>query len=82
MIATPGRLFDLVNQKHIKLRSVEILILDEPTSGLDPLMQQKFFNLIKEENKKQKRIELKAEQLASQALFSLAILEKADLLVS
>ena len=35
----------------------------------------------KEENKKQKRIELKAEQLASPALFSLAILEKADLLV-
>ena len=31
--------------------------------------------------KKQKRIELKAEQLASPALFSLAILEKADLLV-
>jgi len=26
--------------------------LDEPTSGLDPLMQQKFFNLISEENKK------------------------------
>ncbi|MCK5762459.1 MAG: ABC transporter ATP-binding protein, partial [Candidatus Izimaplasma sp.] len=24
----------------------------EPTSGLDPLMQQKFFNLISEENKK------------------------------
>jgi hypothetical protein len=35
----------------------------------------------KEEDKKQKRIELKAEQLASPALFSLAILEKADLLV-
>jgi hypothetical protein len=35
----------------------------------------------KEENKKQKRIELKAEQLASPSLFSLAILEKADLLV-
>jgi hypothetical protein len=34
-----------------------------------------------EEGKKQKRIELKAEQLASPALFSLAMLEKADLLV-
>jgi hypothetical protein len=33
------------------------------------------------EDKKQKRIELKAEQLASPALFSLAMLEKADLLV-
>jgi ABC-2 type transport system ATP-binding protein len=26
--------------------------LDEPTSGLDPLMQQRFFELIQEENKK------------------------------
>ena len=33
------------------------------------------------EDKKQKRVELKAEQLASPALFSLAMLEKADLLV-
>ena len=29
-----------------------ILFLDEPTSGLDPLMQQKFFNLVREENKR------------------------------
>lgn len=34
------------------LHSPKLLILDEPTSGLDPLMQQKFFTLIKEENKK------------------------------
>lgn len=34
------------------LHSPKLLILDEPTSGLDPLMQQKFFNLIAEENKK------------------------------
>jgi ABC-2 type transport system ATP-binding protein len=34
------------------LHSPKLLILDEPTSGLDPLMQQKFFKLIKEENKK------------------------------
>ena len=30
----------------------KLIILDEPTSGLDPLMQQKFFELIGEENKK------------------------------
>jgi len=30
----------------------KLIILDEPTSGLDPLMQQKFFDLILEENKK------------------------------
>ncbi len=34
------------------LHSPKLLVLDEPTSGLDPLMQQKFFNLISEENKK------------------------------
>lgn len=30
----------------------KLIILDEPTGGLDPLMQQTFFNLLKEENKK------------------------------
>jgi ABC-2 type transport system ATP-binding protein len=30
----------------------KLVILDEPTSGLDPLMQQRFFDLLLEENKK------------------------------
>ena len=34
------------------LHSPKLIILDEPTSGLDPLMQRKFFDLIKEENAK------------------------------
>lgn len=34
------------------LHSPRLIILDEPTSGLDPLMQNKFFELIREENKK------------------------------
>ncbi|WHE06952.1 ABC transporter ATP-binding protein [Thermoanaerobacterium thermosaccharolyticum] len=34
------------------LHEPKLLILDEPTSGLDPLMQQRFFNLLREENKK------------------------------
>ena len=33
------------------LHRPKLLFLDEPTSGLDPLMQRKFFDLIKEENK-------------------------------
>jgi ABC-2 type transport system ATP-binding protein len=32
------------------LHQPKLIILDEPTSGLDPLMQQKFFNLIREEH--------------------------------
>ncbi|OGO81379.1 MAG: ABC transporter [Clostridiales bacterium GWC2_40_7] len=34
------------------LHEPKLIILDEPTSGLDPLMQQKFFDLLLEENKK------------------------------
>lgn len=34
------------------LHEPELIILDEPTSGLDPLMQQRFFDLIEEENKR------------------------------
>ncbi len=34
------------------LHEPQLLFLDEPTSGLDPLMQRKFFDLIREENKK------------------------------
>jgi ABC-2 type transport system ATP-binding protein len=34
------------------LHQPKLLLLDEPTSGLDPLMQRKFFQLIREENER------------------------------
>ena len=34
------------------LHQPKLLFLDEPTSGLDPLIQRKFFNLVREENQR------------------------------
>ena len=34
------------------LHQPTLIFLDEPTSGLDPLMQRRFFNLIRDENKR------------------------------
>ena len=35
LIATPGRLLDLINQKHLSLRSLEVFVLDEADRMLD-----------------------------------------------
>ena len=47
----------LGNKKKVGIVSAlitepQLLILDEPTSGLDPLMQQTFYNILAEENRK------------------------------
>jgi ABC-2 type transport system ATP-binding protein len=34
------------------LHSPKLLIMDEPTNGLDPLMQSRFYEVLREENKK------------------------------
>ena len=46
------------------LHEPKLIILDEPTSGLDPLMQQKFFDLLLEENKKGSTILLSSHVLS------------------
>jgi len=35
LVATPGRMFDLISQKHLNLERVELLILDEADHMLD-----------------------------------------------
>ena len=35
VVATPGRLLDLVNQRHLDLRFIEVLVLDEADTMLD-----------------------------------------------
>lgn len=46
------------------LHEPKLIILDEPTSGLDPLMKQKFFDLLLEENKKGATILLSSHVLS------------------
>src|SRR5690625_4149786 len=44
------------------LHSPKLIILDEPTSGLDPLMQDTFFEILREENEKGATILFRSEE--------------------
>lgn len=46
------------------LPSPKLLIMDEPTSGLDPLIQQTFYDLLKEENERGTTIFLSSHVLS------------------
>ncbi|MGD9901101.1 MAG: ABC transporter ATP-binding protein [Spirochaetales bacterium] len=45
------------------MSSPKLIILDEPTTGLDPIMQQTFFEVLREENKKGSTILLSSHNL-------------------
>jgi ATP-dependent RNA helicase RhlE len=47
VIATPGRVFDLVNQGHLKLRDIKVLVLDEADLMLDLGFYKDIDDLIK-----------------------------------
>ncbi len=47
LIATPGRMFDLVSQKHLQLNKVKVLILDEADHMLDLGFIKDIFDLLK-----------------------------------
>ncbi len=47
LVATPGRLFDLVNQKYINLRDIKVLVLDEADLMLDLGFYKDIEDLIK-----------------------------------
>lgn len=44
VVATPGRVFDLVSQRHLDLRSIKVLVLDEA----DLMLDMGFYNDIKD----------------------------------
>lgn len=46
LVATPGRVFDLMNQGHINLKRIEILVLDEADHMLDLGFYKDIYDLI------------------------------------
>ena len=61
-----------------------LYVLDEPTSGLDPLMQQEFFNILKERNKEGATIFLSSHVLSEIKKYcsTAAIIREGSILLS
>jgi ABC-2 type transport system ATP-binding protein len=75
-LASDRRISDLSmgNRKKVSivqslLHQPELLILDEPTTGLDPLMQEKFFEIMRRENSKGMTIFFSSHNLSEVQLF-------------
>ncbi|MGD2066277.1 MAG: ABC transporter ATP-binding protein [Candidatus Bathyarchaeota archaeon] len=49
---------------QVLMAGQELIIMDEPTSGLDPLMQQEFYRILREENRRGKTIFMASHNLA------------------
>ncbi len=74
LIATPGRLLELINQRHIDLSKIEILILDEADTMLD-------LELIADVKKILQQVSKKRQTLLFSATLSAEIRAVADTLL-
>jgi ATP-dependent RNA helicase RhlE len=75
LVATPGRLFDLVSQGHLKLHGIQILILDEADHMLD-------LGFIRDINDLMRHLPAKRQTLFFSATINLKIKKLAYSLVS
>lgn len=75
LVATPGGLLDLVNQRHIDLSKIEILVLDEADGMLD-------LGLVNDVKKILKLVPVKRQTLFFSATISVALRKFADTLLN
>ena len=78
LIATPGRLLDLVSGKHINLSEIEILVLDEADRMLDMGFVHDVKKIIKLVPKKRQTLFFSATMPVQIRKFALGILNKAE----
>lgn len=76
LVATPGRLLDLIKQGHIRLGKIEILVLDEADRMLDMGFSEEIDEVISHVPKKRQTILFSATMPDSVAQFAYNILTK------